>query len=47
MRSRWMIALALFLPAALPVAAGGSHKKCPETTQECLDKMASRMRNSG
>ena len=35
------------LKAALPALAGGEHKKCPYPTQDCLDKMATKMKDSG
>jgi len=40
--------LALFVLAAMPaLAGGGEHKKCPYTTQECLDKMTMKMKDTG
>jgi S1-C subfamily serine protease len=47
MRRLTLVALALFVLAAIPALAGGEHKKCPYTTQECLDKMAAKMKDSG
>lgn len=51
MRRQFCLAvLALFLLAALPAMAGSDsagHKKCPYPTQECLDHMATKMKDSG
>jgi predicted metalloprotease with PDZ domain len=46
-RSASLAILALFLFASLPALAGGEHKKCPYPTQECLDHMATKMKDSG
>jgi C-terminal processing protease CtpA/Prc len=46
-RSMILAVLGLFLLASLPALAGGEHKKCPYTTQECLDHMATKMKDSG
>jgi C-terminal processing protease CtpA/Prc len=39
--------LALALLAAAPSIAGETGKKCPESTQVCLDHMATKMKTSG
>ena len=46
-RSMVLAIVALFLLASLPALAGGAHKKCPYTTQQCLDHMAAKMKDSG
>ncbi|HEV8336308.1 MAG TPA: PDZ domain-containing protein [Candidatus Polarisedimenticolia bacterium] len=47
-RQTWLAMLALLVVAALPALAGHEgHQKCTHTTQECLDAMASKMKNSG
>ncbi len=46
-RQTWLAVLALILFAAAPALAGGERKKCPYTTQECLDHMAAKMKDSG
>jgi len=46
-RKTFLAVLALFILAALPALAGGDHKKCPYPTQDCLDKMATKMKDSG
>ena len=47
MRNTLMRALALALLLPLPAYAGGYGEKCTASTQECLDKMAAKMRISG
>ncbi len=46
-RFKWLALVAVALVAALPVLAGGDHKKCTYSTQECLDHMAAKMKTSG
>lgn len=46
-RSRWLAPVVLVLLAAPPALAGGYEKKCTASTQECLDVMAAKMKNSG
>ncbi len=47
-RRTCLVVLALFVLAAMPALAGGKeHKKCPYTTQECLDKMTQGMKETG
>ena len=41
-----LVVLALFVLAAMPALAGEG-KKCPLTTQECLDKMTQKMKTLG
>ena len=45
------ILMSLILPAALPIAGEKPDKdkasKCPHTTQECLDMMATKLRDRG
>ena len=43
--SSGLIAIALL--AAVATASAGEHKKCPAKTQDCLDKMSSKMKTSG
>jgi S1-C subfamily serine protease len=47
MRRTWVMLIALVLVAAVPVLAGGDHKKCKASTQECLDHMAAKMKSGG
>lgn len=47
MRHRYSRGLILLALAAIHPAFTGEHKKCPETTQACLDHMAAKMKNSG
>jgi C-terminal processing protease CtpA/Prc len=42
-----IFALALVILIAVPALAGGDHKKCTASTQECLDKMAQKFANAG
>jgi len=42
-----LVVITLFVLSAMPALAGGEHKKCPYTTQECLDKMATMMKDTG
>ena len=46
-RHVWMILAALVIVAFLPVFAGDHHSKCTYGTQECLDHMANKLKNSG
>ena len=48
-RNPWLrnIAVLLVVVATVPVLAGEHGKKCTATTQECLDHMATKMKNSG
>jgi S1-C subfamily serine protease len=46
-RFKWLALVTVVLIAALPVLAGGDHKKCTYSTQECLDHMAAKMKTSG
>src|SRR5881296_2310659 len=43
---RWLILVAIALMVFLPALAG-DHGKCKYGTQECLDHMASQLKNSG
>ena len=45
-RLRWVVAILVVLVAVLPALAG-EYKKCTLSTQECLDHMAQKMKNSG
>lgn len=47
MNRKWSLVLVAVLWMALPVLAGDQHKKCPLSTQDCLDKMSEKMKNSG
>jgi C-terminal processing protease CtpA/Prc len=47
MRKALAATFVLALLAAVPALAGEGHKKCTGTTQECLDKMASKMKTTG
>ena len=42
-----LLILVIAVVAVLPAFAGGDHSKCKYGTQECLDHMASKMKNSG
>jgi S1-C subfamily serine protease len=46
-RHIWLILAALLILAIVPVFAHGDHGKCQYSTQECLDHMANKMKNSG
>jgi membrane-associated protease RseP (regulator of RpoE activity) len=47
-RHVWMVLAVLAVLAFLPVFAGGDHhSKCTYGTQECLDHMANKLKNSG
>src|SRR5262245_14361461 len=45
-RNTWLARL-VALAVVLAPAFAGEHSKCPETTQSCLDHMATKMKNSG
>ncbi|MBP7147494.1 MAG: PDZ domain-containing protein [Acidobacteria bacterium] len=50
MRSRMLLsllALGLIVATTAAPALAGEYKKCPFSTQECLDKMTTKMKNSG
>ncbi|HXH28510.1 MAG TPA: PDZ domain-containing protein [Candidatus Polarisedimenticolia bacterium] len=48
MRNRWIVAIALTLVASGILAlAGDSGHKCKLSTQDCLNHMAAKMKNSG
>ncbi len=47
LRGAWSRSLVLIVVAALPAFAGEYGKKCHESTQECLDHMAAKMKTSG
>ena len=45
---KWAKVVALVLVATVPVLfAGGDHYKCTESTQNCLDHMAAKLKSSG
>jgi len=46
-RVLWMVASALVVALAAPVAMAGDGAKCTASTQECLDKMAAQLHNKG
>ncbi|MCA9726108.1 MAG: PDZ domain-containing protein [Candidatus Eisenbacteria bacterium] len=46
MRMRWILALLAVAAVSAPVLAGEG-EKCTANTQECLDYMATRMKNTG
>src|SRR5262245_57029344 len=46
-RHVWIFLAALLIVAFLPVFAGEHHSKCTYGTQECLDHMANKLKNSG
>ena len=47
-RHIWLILAAVLILAVVPVFAhAGDHAKCTHSTQECLDHMANKMKNSG
>jgi len=47
-RHIWLIIAAVLVLAIVPVFAhAGDHAKCTHSTQECLDHMANKMKNSG
>jgi C-terminal processing protease CtpA/Prc len=46
LRSKWVATLAMGTLVALPALAGEG-EKCTASTQECLNYMANKMRNSG
>ena len=46
-RISWLIASALVLAIAAPVAMAGDYGKCTSGTQECLDMMAQKLKNKG
>lgn len=46
-RISWLIATALVLAIAAPVAMAGDYGKCTSGTQECLDMMAQKLKNKG
>ncbi len=45
--NRWLVALLVALLALAPALAGDYGKKCTESTQDCLDHMAMKMKSSG
>ena len=47
LRRMWMPLVAAALIAAIPAMAGEPGKKCPMTTQECLNGMAAKLKQSG
>jgi C-terminal processing protease CtpA/Prc len=48
-RHFWLILVAIVILAVVPAFAGhgGDHAKCKYSTQDCLDHMANKMKNSG
>ena len=44
---KWAKTVAVVLAATVPVLFAGEYKKCTETTQNCLDHMAAKMKTSG
>lgn len=42
-----LVILVIAVVAVLPAFAGGDHGKCKYATQDCLDHMATKMKNSG
>ena len=48
-RHFWLILVAIVILAVVPAFAGhgGDHGKCKYSTQDCLDHMANKMKNSG
>jgi len=48
-RHTWLIFAAVVILAIMPAFAGhgGDHSKCKYSTQDCLDHMANKMKNSG
>ena len=46
MRGSKVLAAVVVL-AAFAAAAAGEHKKCPAKTQDCLDRMSTKMKTSG
>jgi len=42
-----IFALALAVMIVVPALAGGDHKKCTASTQDCLDKMAQKFADAG
>lgn len=47
-RNAWLRNIAIVVGiAVIPVLAGEHGKKCTSTTQECLDHMSAKMKNSG
>ena len=48
-RHIWLILVAVAMLAVMPAFAGhgGDHSKCKYETQDCLDHMANKMKNSG
>ena len=47
LRRMWMPLVAAALIAVIPAMAGEPGKKCPMTTQECLNGMAAKLKQSG
>ena len=47
LRQKWIAMVAMVAIAAMPAFAGGDHKKCSGSTQECLDYMANKLKSSG
>lgn len=44
---KWAKVVAVVLMATVPVLFAGDHYKCTETTQDCLDHMAAKMKTTG
>jgi predicted metalloprotease with PDZ domain len=46
-RITWLVAPVMLMILAAPIALAGDYAKCPQSTQECLDMMAAKLKNKG